>query len=307
MKFWNLWWVRIVVDLAIILAGLVLVTVYRALSPRHFPNSITPESFNLSYQAATFPATDGLLLSGWLLYSPKAMTTIICCHGYPANKSDILPAVSFLYPDFNLLLFDFRGHGDSPGRLVTFGLRESKDILGAVNYLKKQPGLKNLPIGIWGYSLGGAVALKSCTLTEEISAIVTDSTYADFPEMVIQYYGNFGPFKYLLGILPEFLGNLFLKGGLACLSPENIVSLVKIPLLIIHSGNDSFVPVTHAQRLYQRANQPKELLILPGEGHGVGLTDEHQKKITAFFKKYLLGKILSEKPQTSPQSREGRR
>ncbi|MCK4245447.1 MAG: prolyl oligopeptidase family serine peptidase, partial [Candidatus Omnitrophica bacterium] len=122
----------------------------------------------------------------------------------------------------------------------------------------------------------------------EIKAIVTDSTYADFPEMIIQYYGNFGPFKYLLGILPKLLGNLFLKGGLSRLSPENIIGSVMTPLLIIHSSNDPFVPVTHARRLYEKANQPKELLILPGATHGVGPGSEYQERITAFFKKYLV-------------------
>jgi len=195
MKFWNLWWVRITVDLLIIFLGLVLVTAYRALSPRHFPNEITPAFFNISYQEVTFPASDGLLLSAWFIPSPAAKATIICCHGYPANKSDILPTVSFLYPDFNLLLFDFRGNGESQGKLVTFGLRESRDILGAIKYLRKQPETKKIPIGIYGYSLGGAVALKTSTLTDEIKAIVTASTYANFPEMNIQYYGNNGPVK----------------------------------------------------------------------------------------------------------------
>ncbi len=295
MKFWNLWYVRILVDLAIILVGLVLVTVYRALSPRHLRNSITPDFFNLPYQAVTFPAADGLLLSGWLLPSSKKTTaTIICCHGYPANKSDILPAVSFLYPEFNLFLFDFRAHGDSQGRLVTFGLRESRDILGAINWLKKQPEAKDLPLGIYGYSLGGAVAIKTAASTKEIRAIVTDSTYADFPEMIIQYYGGFGPFKWLLGFLSKSLGNLVLKGDLSRLSPKNIIGGVKSPLLIIHSSNDPFIPVTHARRLYEKAKgSTVELLILPGATHGVGLQNEYQERITAFFKKYLLSKTSS--------------
>ena len=295
MKFWNLWWVRIAVDLLIIFLGLVLVTAYRALSPRHLPNEITPEFLNLPYQEITFPATDGLLLSAWFIPSPEARATIICCHGYPANKSDILPTVSFLYPDFNLLLFDFRGHGDSQGKLVTFGLRESRDILGAIKYLRKQSKTKNSSLGIYGYSLGGAVALKTGTLIDEIRAIVTDSTYANFPEMIFQYYGNYGPFRYLFGFFPKLLGNLFLKGGLAQLSPENIIGSVRVPLLIIHSGNDPFVPPEHGKRLYGKANQPKELLILPGENHGVRLSDKYQKKVTAFFKNCLLLKTSSQK------------
>ena len=91
------------------------------------------------------------------------------------------------------------------------------------------------------------------------------------------------------------MGNLFLKGGLAQLSPENIIGSVRIPLLIIHSGNDPFVPPEHGKRLYGKANQPKELLMLSGKGHGVNLDNEYRKKISEFFKKYLLLKISSQK------------
>lgn len=293
---------RIVVDILLIIIGLSLVTVLRALFPVHLPNKYTPKDLGFDYEKITFSATDGKNLSGWLVYSPKALGTIICCHGYPANKSDILPAVSFLYPQFNLFLFDFRGHGDSQGRLVSFGLREDRDILGAVDYIKGNPKLSKLPVGIWGYSLGGAVAIKACTQSKEIKAIVTDSTYASFPEMIIQYYGNLGPLKYILGSTGKLLGNIFVKGGLSQLSPESFVDSLNVPILIIHASDDPFVPVEHAKRLYQRAEQPKELLIISDTTHGVSTTParpdpdvtsgeagggEYKDKIKTFFEKYL--------------------
>ena len=287
MKVWNMWWFRIIFDILIVLIGLGIVTIYQDLSPRHLPNSITPKDLSLPYKDIKFLAADGCLLSGWLILSPSAKGTIICCHGYPANKSDILPAIKFLYPEFNHFLFDFRAHGDSQGRLVTFGLRESRDISGAIRYIKKSPEMKDLPLGIWGYSLGGAVAIKSSIQNKEIKAIVTDSTYADFPEMVYQYYGGFGPFKYLAGFLPRFLSNFLIKGGLSQLSPENIIGYVRCPILIMHSKDDPFVPARHAKRLYQRANEPKELLILEGISHGAVSNMNYKEKVAAFFEKWL--------------------
>jgi len=73
-------------------------------------------------------------------------------------------------------------------------------------------------------------------------------------------------------------------------SPENFISNVKCPVLIIHSRNDEFVPFSHAQKLYERANQPKEIYVVEGPHTGLdrAYTEEYREKVKNFFKKYLL-------------------
>ena len=46
------------------------------------------------------------------------------------------------------------------------------------------------------------------------------------------------------------------------------------PLLMIHGEKDDLVPVEHAHRLYERAGEPKELVILPGAGHRLRLEEK---------------------------------
>lgn len=279
---------RIIIDVLLIVGGLFVVTVLRALFPPHIPNRYTPKDLGFEYEEIVFHATDGKELSGWLIYSSEAEGTVICCHGYPANKSDILPAVSFLCPQFNLFLFDFRGHGDSQGRLVSFGLREDRDVLGVIDYIKQNPEVGELPIGIWGYSLGGAVAIKACASnSEDIKALVTDSTYASFPEMVVQYYGNLGVLKYVLSSGGTILGKILFKGGLSTLSPEEFIGDSNVPILIIHASDDPFVPVEHAKRLYKNAQQPRELLILSDKMHGANITKEYKEKVKSFLGEHL--------------------
>jgi pimeloyl-ACP methyl ester carboxylesterase len=287
---------RIIFDFFLVIIGVFIVTVLSALFPMHMPNKYTPQDMGFGYEEVIFSSTDNKELSGWLIYSPNAEGTIICCHGYPANKSDILPTVSFLYPHFNLFLFDFRGHGDSQGRLVSFGLREDKDLLGAINYIKKNPKTNKLPIGIWGYSFGGAVAIKTCAQSKEIKALVTDSAYADFPEMIIQHYGNLGPLKYIFGAGGKFIGNILFRGKLSELSPETFMDSLNTPILIIHASGDSLVPVEHAERLYDKAKQPKELLILQDITHGAIETGLYRYKIKMFFEKYLRDEKTSPSP-----------
>ncbi len=278
---------KIVIDAAIIIFVLTIIIGYRALRPPRMPILLTPSDLGLPYEKVEFTTDDGKKLSGWFIPSRKASAVIICLHGYPANKSDILPFVEFLYPDFSLFLFDFRAHGESEGKITHFGLKEHLDIQAAIKYLGSNPETQNAKIGIWGYSLGGAVGIISADGNKEIKALVSDSAYASFPEMIIHYYKNLGPLKYVLGFLSRGLGKIVLRADFSANSPEKRISRIKCPVLIVHSQEDEFVPFEHAKRLFEKAPEPKELFIVHGSHTGIAGTSEYQEKVLNFFKKYL--------------------
>ncbi|MGB9641716.1 MAG: alpha/beta hydrolase [Candidatus Ratteibacteria bacterium] len=279
--------IRIALDVAIVIFAITIIIGYRALRPSRMPVVITPSDLGLPYERVEFFTDDGKKLSGWLIYSKRAQGVIICLHGYPANKSDILPFVEFLYPSFSLFLFDFRAHGESEGKITHFGLKEHLDVKAAIQYLRNNEKTKNAKIGIWGYSLGGAVAIISADGNPDIRAIVTDSAFANFPEMVTHYYKNFGPMKYVFASLSKFLGRYVLRSDFSINSPETRISNVRCPVLIIHSEEDEFVPFEHAKRLFDKAPQPKEMFVTHGSHTGLACTSEYQKKVIDFFIRYL--------------------
>ncbi|MEM2261756.1 MAG: alpha/beta hydrolase, partial [Ignisphaera sp.] len=45
------------------------------------------------------------------------------------------------------------------------------------------------------------------------------------------------------------------------------------PLLIIHGSNDNIAPVDHAQALYERAGEPKKIVIIEGADHSFNRRD----------------------------------
>lgn len=282
-------WLRILIDIAIVIFLLTIIIGWRAIMPPRMPIELLPSDLGLPYEDVTFKTSDGKRLKGWLIYSENSSSIIICLHGYPANKSDILPVVSFLYPEFSLFLFDFRAHGESEGRVTYFGLKEYLDVEGAINFIRQNEKTKDFKIGVWGYSLGGAVAILTAARNDEIKAIVTDSAFANFPEMVTNYYKNFGPFKYVFSALSKFMGKYILRKDFTQNSPEYKIDKIKCPILIIHSEEDEFVPVEHAKRLYRKAKGKKELWITKGSHTGLerAYTEEYQTKIKNFFKKYL--------------------
>lgn len=282
---------KIVIEILLIMVGIVVVMGYFAIRPSRLPISLTPESLGLNYEQLNLKATDGLTLSGWFIPSPRAKATIICCHGYPANKSDILPFVKFLHPQFNLLLFDFRAHGESGGKAVTFGITEPRDVWGAVKYLQNRPDTASLPIGIWGYSMGGAVAIIAASEDKSIRAIVSDSAYANFPEMTVRQFGLLGPLKYPLAGIANLLGRALFRVDPSRASPEEVINKVDVPVLFIHAEFDSVTPVEHAKRLYSKANQPKELWIR-GRDYHTSISPEntisYETRVLSFFQKHLL-------------------
>src|SRR5207245_11396386 len=77
-------------------------------------------------------------------------------HGYPAEKADVLPLAAALSPCFTVLLRDQGYSGESGGHATTIGFRERGDLRRAIDFLESR-GFKE--VGVFGLSLGGAVAL----------------------------------------------------------------------------------------------------------------------------------------------------
>ncbi|MCS7179780.1 MAG: alpha/beta fold hydrolase, partial [bacterium] len=230
-------WLRLIIDFFIIVFFLSLIIGIRAVMPTRLNIFITPKDMGLPFENIVLETEDNKKLKGWFIYSEKSKGTIICLHGYPANKADILSVVEFLYPDFSLLLFDFRAHGESEGKVCYFGLKEFLDVKSAIDFIKNNEKTKDLPIGIWGYSFGGAVGIISASKYEDIKCVVSDSAFANFPDMVKNYYKNFGPLKYLFYSFSILLGKYVFKSDFKLNSPENFINNVKCPILIIHSRN----------------------------------------------------------------------
>ena len=107
-----------------------------------------------SFSTVTIASTDGIKLEGWYRQAANAKGSVALFHGYGDNKTKILPeAAGFLDMGYNVLLLDFRAHGNSSGNTCTIGYREADDVDAAYNFLKVR-GEKN--IILWGISMGAA-------------------------------------------------------------------------------------------------------------------------------------------------------
>ncbi len=253
--------------------------------PPRIHSSFHPEATGLPYEDVVLTTSDGLHLKGWFFPQPASDKAIVGLHGYPADKGDILPVLLFLQQDFNLLVFDFRYFGESEGAYSTAGAKEIQDLLAGLAYLENR-GLKK--IGVWGFSMGGAVALMASAQSNAIKAVVSESSYADLYSMARETYRYLSILKVPLATLTGWWAKLFLGVDLHEASPVVKIRGSRLPILLIHSTTDQVIPFSHAERLKEALSEnPKaEFWFREGSSHGE-LGGEYQSRIRAFYQKHL--------------------
>ena len=164
----------------------------------------------------------------------------LVCHGNAGNISHRLDlATTLLETGAGVLLFDYRGYGQSSGRPTEAGLYA--DARAAYDYLRDQ-GHAATNIILFGESLGGAVAAQLASTTE-VGGLVLLSTFTSIPDVGAEIF----PW------IPRFLGSLRFN------SLERIPK-INAPVLIIHSRADSIIRFAHAEKLLAAANEPKQLV-----------------------------------------------
>ena len=289
------WWLKAIIGLVVlvIVAFLGLSAFLGASATRveRIPVTISPADLGLDYEDITFPSReDHLTLHGWFLPSPDSEQVIIMLHGAESNRSDpgvnmMGIAAELIANDYNVLMFDFRGHGESEGDRLSAGYHERKDLLGAVDFVQER-GFEQ--IGVLGFSMGAATALMGTAEETNIDCIVADSSFADMTGIMEREFTERTKFPgfFLTPVL--FMVNIMYGVDFKAVKPvENVPEIAPRPILFIHGEEDDFTPLDHAYRLYEASQNPDDALwIVPGADHVkayVTSPTEYIDKVIAFF------------------------
>lgn len=276
---WITWTILIlvlvsVVGAAVWVVGGSYVIAYLATFPPRRRLKRTPETFGAAYHDIQFPSRDGMLLSGWFVPSaePEPQGVIVLCHGMMANRGEMLPWAETLWNSgFSLLMFDFRAVAQSEGDKCTAGCFEPQDLRGAVDYIESRPDCASLPIGVFGFSMGGATAIMAAAEDLRFQAIATHGAYATLNGAIRQRCKHhFGPFAPIAERIMMSLGDRkqWFAASPSTVVPLNAVSrLASRPLLILHGERDPIIPAIHAHTLFAAATGPKQLHLMPRSHH----------------------------------------
>lgn len=264
--------------------ALSLVSFWLAVRPPRVIIPLSPADVRLAVEELSIPTADGLRLSAWLVPRPGA-PTIVLLHGYPAEKADMLPLAAALARRFTVLLLDLRYFGRSQGRATTLGLRERDDLRRTIDALAAR-GFTGF--GVFGFSLGGAVAMTTAVEDGRIRAIAAYAPFSDLRALGHELYAWMGPLRYPFVATMRVWSRLFLGGDITAVSPLAAAPRLAIPVYLIASRQDEQIGFQHAERLRAAlAGNPRAEFAFMARGRHGELPADVEADLERFFLRYL--------------------
>ncbi|RHX77739.1 alpha/beta hydrolase [Leptospira yasudae] len=222
----------------------------------------SPDVLGFQFKEESFKTFDGQEIHFWrVLPKGKPKGIVLQFHGNGENRtSHFTSLVWMVNHGYELVTLDYRGYLDSSG------IPERETIhRDAIDFLNKEleySTIRNIPVIIYGQSLGGAIALRATTELKDKSGIVlvvADGTFPSYREVFKQIV------RRVLFFPIDWISGLFVSDDL---SPSETISQISpIPLLVIHGTSDEIVAYQNGVELFGLAGQPKWFWEVRGGGH----------------------------------------
>lgn len=257
---------------AVVYVGLCILLFFRQSHMVYFPLAPVmqkPSDVGLVYESVALMTADDVRLAGWYVPCAGARGTVLMCHGNGGNIGDRLHPISLFHElGLNVLIFDYRGYGESAGKPSEEGTYQ--DARAVWHYLVEKRNTPPEKIVIFGRSLGGAVAAG---LAERAApaALILEATFTSIPDMGAKLY------PYLpIRLLSRYRYNTLVR-----------LERIHCPVLIAHSRDDEMIPFEHGRKLFAAAREPKTFFELTGDhNEGEALTSPaYRQALDAFLKR----------------------
>lgn len=222
-------------------------------------------------KSITYSSDDGLNLNAFLAYAQTdtAKASIILLHGIRASKDVFIPVMNQLTKNgYHAIAVDLRAHGGSEGQYCTFGFYEKLDVSNLVDYLLNEEGLKT--IGVWGQSLGGAVALQSLAKDKRLKFGIIESAFSDFPQTVHDYTRQFVGFDiaFLTDDVIQRAGRLAQFNPFE-ITPSKFCQHIEQPVFMSHGDQDQRIHINCGkENFHNLKSQYKIFEAVKNAGHG---------------------------------------
>ena len=248
----------------------------------------SPADIGLDFETVRFTTDDGVTLSGWLIPAAReTRTAVIVMHGFSGHRLPELAAlVPWLHERHHVLQFDFRGHGESEGGLITLGTHERRDVAAAVRFAESR-GLG--PTALFGISMGAAIAILAAP-DLPVAAVVADAAFADLHHPIASRLREGG---YPLSRIGSRLvvGGATLRARSRLTDPIRAVArIAPRALLLIAPREDRLISWRQSLRLFEAAREPKEMMVVEGAGHAEAYAVDpkaYRERVLGFLERHL--------------------
>lgn len=240
-----------------------------------------------------------MILSGILLTSDKQKIAyehycnkhdkvVIIVHGFYNSKDAVIlkDLARALSADYDVFMFDFRGHGKSGG-LFTWTSKEDKDFKAVLEYL----GPKYTRIGVVSFSMGASVCINVASQDKRVNTLVAVAPVSDVKKIDYQFWklDKKGDLKYTLFTKEGRKGRGFRPGPFwyKKKKPIESVGTLTIPVLYIHGDKDWVIKPWHSRALFEKTNSKKKLVIIKGGPHAEYLVRDDFKAVAGEMRAWL--------------------
>jgi len=195
-----------------------------------------------------------------------------------------------------MLLFDFRGAGQSGGFFSSIGYYESEDVKAAVAFARTVVPLQvGQPLIVFAVSMGAAAALKAVAEGAVVDGLILDSPYASLAQIIDQSVQHFSAvprpvITFLCSSLQVVLGPIL------TMNPLEYIKKISVPVLFIHASSDSITNPAHSVCLFRHLVQQRRavgsLWFSPPAKHAysfVSYPRQYQERVTLFLQKVQSG------------------
>lgn len=227
---------------------------------------------------------DGLKLHGrFYEYAPGAPIELMF-HGYRGTaERDLSGGVQRCFQlGRSAFLVDQRCSNESDGHVITFGIQEHKDCIRWVHYLIELFG-PDVKIILTGISMGASTVLMAAgqSLPENVIGILADCGFNCAKDIIYCVIKNMGlPPKVCYPFV--WLGaRVFGHFNLESYSAEEAMGHCSVPVIFFHGEADDFVPAWMSKRCFDACSSKKELVLVPGAGHGLSYPVAPERYINA--------------------------
>ncbi|MBQ8360131.1 MAG: alpha/beta hydrolase [Oscillospiraceae bacterium] len=236
---------------------------------------------------------DGLRLHAYWIPAQNPRGTILLAHGYRSTMLvDFGLAYAFYHAlGMNILVPHQRAHGESEGRYITFGVKESDDFLRWIHYHNETFGKYQMILS--GMSMGASTVLYLAdrNLPENVKCIIADCGFTSPKAILDKVFREVthlpsGPSLWAADLFARVLAGFRLEEK----DTRQVLKNARLPVLMVHGLSDDFVPSSMTQQGYDACGGHKEILMVEGAGHGVSFLVDKQtytKRIITFLEKYL--------------------
>ena len=236
---------------------------------------------------------------------------VVQVHGRGAKRHEGLRAVAPARDaGWTSLLISFRNDGEAPAstdRRYGLGGTEWADVVAAVGFAREH-GAKR--IVLMGWSMGGAIALQAALRSEEVRevlvGVILDSPAIDWVD-ILRFQGRAMGWPEGLGsAVAHVLGEPWSGGLTGLASPVDVTELdpvaradeFAVPMLLMHSVDDGFVPIDGSRRLAEARHDLIVFEVFEGARH-TKLANHDPERWTGLVKGWLV-RIGSATPMPAP-------